>query len=259
MMENGRSSVPTPLLRIVPVSHLHPHEDHDSQRSEPLKQRILSETTMINPPLVAPMNGEHYVILDGANRAYAFSELGYPHILTQVASYSSGLVYLSNWQHVVASWDTPQFLQRLRELPEVTLEPGEDTSVIAELHLRDDRTIAVHAAGSTIHQRNAALRRVVAVYQQNARLHRTALSDPAEIWSLFPDAIALVVFPHYQPADIIAAAQETGLSLPLVVRLEGNNVDAGKATLASSGLAITSADGLTDAAQKIVAAVAKAA
>ena len=58
---------------------------------------------------------------------------------------------------------------------------------------------------------------------------------------------------------IIAAAQETGLSLPLVVRLEGNNVDAGKATLASSGLAITSANDLTDAAEKIVAAVAKAA
>ena len=58
---------------------------------------------------------------------------------------------------------------------------------------------------------------------------------------------------------IIAAAQEVSLNIPLVVRLEGNNVDAGKATLASSGLAITSADGLTDAAQKIVAAVGKAA
>jgi succinyl-CoA synthetase beta subunit len=58
---------------------------------------------------------------------------------------------------------------------------------------------------------------------------------------------------------IIAAAQETGLSIPLVVRLEGNNVEAGKATLAASGLAITSADGLTDAAEKIVAAVGKAA
>lgn len=58
---------------------------------------------------------------------------------------------------------------------------------------------------------------------------------------------------------IIAAAQETSLSIPLVVRLEGNNVEAGKATLASSGLAITSADGLTDAAQKIVAAVNAAA
>ena len=58
---------------------------------------------------------------------------------------------------------------------------------------------------------------------------------------------------------IIAAVKEVGLSLPLVVRLEGNNVEAGKATLAASGLAITSADGLTDAAEKIVAAVQSAA
>lgn len=54
---------------------------------------------------------------------------------------------------------------------------------------------------------------------------------------------------------IIAAAQEVSLNIPLVVRLEGNNVEAGKATLAASGLAITSADDLTDAASKIVAAV----
>jgi len=54
---------------------------------------------------------------------------------------------------------------------------------------------------------------------------------------------------------IIAAAEEVSLNIPLVVRLEGNNVDAGKATLAGSGLAITSADDLTDAASKIVAAV----
>ena len=58
---------------------------------------------------------------------------------------------------------------------------------------------------------------------------------------------------------IIAAAQETGLSIPLVVRLEGNNVAAGKKTLKESGLAITSADGLTDGAQKIVSAVSAAA
>ena len=57
---------------------------------------------------------------------------------------------------------------------------------------------------------------------------------------------------------IIAAAQETSLSIPLVVRLEGNNVVAGKKTLAESGLAITGADDLADAAKKIVAAVAAA-
>jgi succinyl-CoA synthetase beta subunit len=51
---------------------------------------------------------------------------------------------------------------------------------------------------------------------------------------------------------IVEAVKETGLKLPLVVRLEGNNVDAGKATLAASGLTIVSGDSMADAAQKIV-------
>ena len=54
---------------------------------------------------------------------------------------------------------------------------------------------------------------------------------------------------------ILAAARETHLSIPLVVRLEGNNVAAGKQTLAASGLAVISASDLADAADKIVAAV----
>jgi succinyl-CoA synthetase beta subunit len=58
---------------------------------------------------------------------------------------------------------------------------------------------------------------------------------------------------------ILAAAKETSLSIPLVVRLEGNNVAAGKATLAGSGLAVIPADDLADAAKKIVAAVKSAA
>ena len=58
---------------------------------------------------------------------------------------------------------------------------------------------------------------------------------------------------------IVEAVREVGLKLPLVVRLEGNNVDAGKATLASSGLTIVSGDSMADAAQKIVKLVGKAA
>jgi succinyl-CoA synthetase beta subunit len=58
---------------------------------------------------------------------------------------------------------------------------------------------------------------------------------------------------------IVDAVREVGLKLPLVVRLEGNNVDAGKATLASSGLTIVSGDSMADAAQKIVKLVATAA
>ncbi len=56
---------------------------------------------------------------------------------------------------------------------------------------------------------------------------------------------------------IIAAVRETGLKLPLVVRLEGNNVQAGKKTLAESGLTIISGDSMADAAQKVVKALGK--
>jgi succinyl-CoA synthetase beta subunit len=56
-------------------------------------------------------------------------------------------------------------------------------------------------------------------------------------------------------AGIIAAAKQVKISVPLVVRLEGTNVNEGKALLASSGLAITPADDLGDAARKAVAAV----
>jgi len=56
---------------------------------------------------------------------------------------------------------------------------------------------------------------------------------------------------------IVAAAGEIGISVPLVVRLEGTNVEQGKTILAESGYAIISADDLGDAAVKIVAAVAE--
>lgn len=58
---------------------------------------------------------------------------------------------------------------------------------------------------------------------------------------------------------VVAAAREVNLNVPLVVRLEGTNVDLGKRIMAESGLPIVPADDLADAAQKIVDAVGKAA
>jgi len=54
---------------------------------------------------------------------------------------------------------------------------------------------------------------------------------------------------------VVAAVREAGLKVPLVVRLEGTNVDAGKKILRESGLNVVPADDLDDAAQKIVKAV----
>ncbi len=90
--------------------------------------------------------------------------------------------------------------------------------------------------------------------EQVTAAFKIILSDPRV------EGILVNIFGGIMDCDIIAhgilaAAKETGLSIPLVVRLEGNNVAAGKATLATSGLAIIPADDLADAAKKIVAAV----
>jgi len=57
---------------------------------------------------------------------------------------------------------------------------------------------------------------------------------------------------------VVAAAKEVSLHVPLVVRLEGTNVELGKKILAQSGLKILSADNLADAAEKVVKAVKEA-
>ena len=84
------------------------------------------------------------------------------------------------------------------------------------------------------------------------------LSDPAV------KGILVNIFGGIMKCDIIAdgivaAAKEVNLSVPLVVRLEGTNVEKGKEILDNSGLPIVSANDLGDAAQKIVAEVKKAA
>jgi len=83
------------------------------------------------------------------------------------------------------------------------------------------------------------------------------LSDPNV------EAILVNIFGGIMRCDIIAegivsAAREVSLDVPLVVRLAGTNVDLGKQILADSGLPITSADDLADAADKVAKAVKEA-
>ncbi len=71
------------------------------------------------------------------------------------------------------------------------------------------------------------------------------------------------IFGGIMKCDVIAegvidAARQVSLKVPLVVRLEGTNVEKGKEILATSGLNIIAADGMADAAEKIVQAVAAA-
>lgn len=92
--------------------------------------------------------------------------------------------------------------------------------------------------------------------EQVTEAFRILLSDPSV------KAVLVNIFGGIMKCDVIAGAilaafKEVGFKVPLVVRLEGTNVEQGRKMLAESGLNITTATGMTDAAKKVVAAAGK--
>jgi hypothetical protein len=211
-------NAPTPDLRILHVQNISPHEEHDSQRSAPLVERIRQAQMFTNPPIVAPMDDENYVLLDGANRYHCFCELGYEHILVQVAPYESGFVELGVWQHIIAKWSQEALIEAIKGLPNIRLRMGWNTKAVAQVLTREGTVIAIDAPAETVEQRNATLCEVVRIYQRNAALHRTVMTDTIKLWQLYPEAIALVLFPDYRPEDIIAAARYQAFLPPGISR-----------------------------------------
>ena len=94
-----------------------------------------------------------------------------------------------------------------------------------------------------------------ATKEQVVAAFKIILGDP-NVKGIFVNIFGGIMDCNVIALGIVEAVKEVGLKLPLVVRLEGNNVVAGKKTLADSGLTITSGDSMADAAQKIVKLVA---
>jgi succinyl-CoA synthetase beta subunit len=93
-----------------------------------------------------------------------------------------------------------------------------------------------------------------ATKEQVTAAFRIILTDPA-VKGIMVNIFGGIMDCNVIAVGIVAAVRETGLKLPLIVRLEGNNVVAGKKTLGDSGVAIITADSMADAAKKAVKAV----
>jgi succinyl-CoA synthetase beta subunit len=91
--------------------------------------------------------------------------------------------------------------------------------------------------------------------EQVVAAFKIILGDP-NVKGIFVNIFGGIMDCNVIAQGIVEAVKEVGLKLPLVVRLEGNNVVAGKATLNASGLKLVSGDTMADAAQKIVKLVA---
>ena len=92
-----------------------------------------------------------------------------------------------------------------------------------------------------------------ATQQQVQAAFKIILSDP-NVQAILVNIFGGIMNCNTIAEGIVAAVKETGLTLPLVVRLEGNNVEAGRQTLTESGVTLITADNMAEAAKKAVSA-----
>jgi hypothetical protein len=221
-MSSHHSPIELPDLRILPVGDLLLHEQHDVQRSEPLAMRLAADGVLRNPPIVAPVPGEpRFVVLDGANRVTALMSMGIPHVVTQVVDYEDEELILDTWYHLVSDVPREEFHRAVDGLAGVSLNRSDLIAARAELARRealayivypDGDVFTVHVAGD-LHRRAARLNDMVDLYRARGKIYRANTDHVDNLLPYYDAVTALVVFPRYQPAEIIELAR-VGARLP---------------------------------------------
>jgi len=215
-----------PRLAIVPMRSLVPHEEVDPARSEPLAGRLRAEGVLKNPPVVAPVEGEdRYVVLDGTNRLVALGVLACPHVVVQIVDYDNPNLVLDTWFHLITGMSPEEFAGALHTLDGMRMEITTHLHARAELARRQAAAYATlpgaHASADVhllyvdggVHRRAAVLTRLVNLYQARGHIHRVNTDSLEWLLPLYPDAAALVVFPRYEPSEIMELARQ-GAYLP---------------------------------------------
>lgn len=220
-MPTYQPQIELPDLRIVPIANLLLHEQHDSGRSAPLISRLKTEGVLKNPPVVAPIGDERYVVLDGANRVTALLELGLPHIAVQSVDYEDPELVLDTWYHLVSSFPRNEFNRSLGLLAGVKVTVSELMHARAELARRaalayfslpNNGVFTISAEGN-LHQRTQLLNDIVDIYKTRGKIHRANTDHLDQLLPYYDEVTALVVFPRYQPAEIMELAR-VGARLP---------------------------------------------
>ncbi len=221
-MSSHYTQIELPDLRILPVSSLLLHEQHDTQRSEPLAMRLSTDGVLRNPPIVAPIPGEpRFVVLDGANRVTALASMGIPHIVAQVVDYEDEELILDTWYHLVSDLSREDFHRAIDGLPDVKLTASDLIGARAELARREALAYIVYPDGDVftvqvegdLHQRAARLNDIVDIYKTRGKIYRANTDHVDKLLPYYDAVTVLIVFPRYQPAEIIELAR-VGARLP---------------------------------------------
>lgn len=201
-----------PDLRVVPVASLIPHERHDDQRMQPLAAKLREQGVLKNPPIVTPLDTSRFVVLDGANRSTAAQAAGLPHLVVQVVRYDE--VQLSTWCHALADEPREKLERALRGISGLSLEetdPGHGRALLGRrealacVMFSDGAAVALEG-GHDLHQRNRLLNAVVDLYRADKRFQRVPTDSIEAARHRHPDATAVVVFPHFEPEEVLELA-----------------------------------------------------
>lgn len=208
-----------PDLRFVPVDAVFPHEFHDLQRTLPLVEKLRESGVLRNPPIITQVGDGHrveprYVVLDGANRTTAAKAAGWPHIVAQVVRYETPAVQLFTWYHGLTRSARADLEPALSRIPGLAVSHEKHLHARAMLARRealacavlDDGDALVLQGGGTLKERNALLNEVVQVYQDKVPYIRVTTDSLAQARHEHPEISALVVFPRFDPAEVIELA-----------------------------------------------------
>jgi hypothetical protein len=214
-----------PDLRFVPTEALVPHEQHDPQRLEPLVADLQREAVLKNPPIVAPLLDAaalaQYMVLDGANRSTAARAAGLPHLVVQQVIYEPPHVILSTWHHALAGLSAADFESACRSISGLELQSDSVMHARALLARREILAYAHHEGaavttcrgGTSLEERNRLLNALVDTYRLRARFYRTSTESFEIAKERHPDVTTLVVFPHFEPVEVMELAG-SGSRLP---------------------------------------------
>jgi hypothetical protein len=208
-----------PDLRFVPTDAVFPHEYHDPQRSQPLVDRLRASGTLKNPPIVTQVGDgmrvePRFVVLDGANRSTAARAAGWPHLLVQVVRYESPSVELFTWYHALTA-DARELLEHgLAAMAGLEIAHHDRLHARALLARREalacvvlhEGDVIVARGGRTLHERNELLNALVHLYQDKLPYTRVNSDSLSAARREHPDVQALVIFPRYDPSEVIDLA-----------------------------------------------------
>ncbi len=207
-----------PTLAILPVANLILHEHHDHQRAIPLIQALRASGILRNPPIVTPLRdrSNRYMVMDGANRATAFKEMGVPHLLCQVVQPDDPNLKLQTWHHILAGLSSEGLLQGLVEanlsFREIDLPEGysglNEQQFLSVVYLRSGDSYALAKPPGKLNALVETLNVLVDSYRTRASFDRTTTHEAEQLVKMYPDFTSLVMFPRFRIDEITFLAGE---------------------------------------------------